>query len=483
MREYKMWINGGWVGAESGKTYTVVNPATEEVIAKVPLGDKADVNKAVEAARKAFPTWAGKSQVERSDIMNRIAHAIREHAAELAEIETMDHGIPQSSAIFMSYAAAEKFEWAAYASKNIYSNGDVLTLQPGNKILLQREPIGVSALITPWNAPLLMVAAKLSVSLSLGNTCVVKPASITSLSTLKLGEILEKLDLPAGIVNIITGPGSTVGEALSTHPDVGLIGFTGSCETGKRIMELASRSIKRVQLELGGKNPVIVLEDADVDTAAEKSVSAQLENTGQVCASPGRFYVHTRVYDEFLEKFISGANKFIVGSPDEKETQIGPVVSAEHRDHIEKLIKRGIEEGANLVLGGKRPTTPPLDKGYYVMPAVFTGVKQSMTIAREEIFGPVACFMEPFSSDDEVIELANDNAFGLSAYVWTRDTAKGLRFADRICAGTVRINKSGGPMDEVPWGGFKESGIGKDGSKYGLEDFTQLKVISVDTTA
>jgi acyl-CoA reductase-like NAD-dependent aldehyde dehydrogenase len=481
MQHYKMWIDNKPVDAFSGKTYKVVNPATEEEIARVPQGDKRDVDKAVAAARKAFPMWSRKTQAERSEVLNRIAAAIQKHAAALAELEILDHGTPRKSADYSIFGAVQHFEWAACASKAMV--GDALALNAGSKILLQREPIGVNALITPWNAPLLMVATKLAPCIAVGNTCVIKPPSIDSLSTLKLAEILSNLDIPPGVVNVVTGPGGTVGEALASHPDVGLVAFTGNCETGKRIMELASRTVKRVQLELGGKNPVIVLENADVDSAVANCVFAQLGNTGQICVSPGRFYIHEKVYDEFVEKFVARAKDFVVGDPNDEKTQMGPVASAEHRDRVEGYIKKGITEGAKLALGGTRPTEPPLNKGYYVMPTVLTGVKQNMTVAREEIFGPVACFMEPFSSEDKVIELANDNTFGLSAFVWTRDIASGIKFADRLCAGTVIINKDSGLLPELPRGGFKESGIGKEGSKYGLEDFTQLKVVSIDITS
>jgi acyl-CoA reductase-like NAD-dependent aldehyde dehydrogenase len=326
-----------------------------------------------------------------------------------------------------------------------------------------------------------MAAVKLSIAMATGNTCVLKPPSIDSLSALKLAEFIAELDIPAGVVNVITGPGGTVGEALASHKDVDLVAFTGSCSTGKRIMELASRTVKRVQLELGGKNPVIVMDDADIDTAAAASVSSQYYNVGQICASPGRFYIHEKVHDEFLEKFVSRAKKLIVGDPNDMKTQIGPVVSAEHRGSVESFIESGIKEGARLVLGGKRPVEPPLNRGYFVTPTVFAGVKQTMTISREEIFGPVACFMEPFSSEEEVIDLANDNIFGLAASVWTKDVARGIRMAEKLCAGTVTINKAFMLEPQVPWGGIKESGFGKDSSKYGLEDFTQLKVISLDT--
>jgi acyl-CoA reductase-like NAD-dependent aldehyde dehydrogenase len=257
-----------------------------------------------------------------------------------------------------------------------------------------------------------------------------------------------------------------------------MVAFTGSCEVGKRIMELASQTVKRLQLELGGKNPVIILDDADLDIAVASGVRGQTFNCAQVCASPGRFYVHENLYDAFVEKFVDGMKKIVVGDPANEKTQMGPVVSAEHRARIEGFIKSGIDEGAKLVLGGKRPTKPPLDKGYFVLPTVFTHVKQNMTIAREEIFGPVACIMEPFSSDDEVIAKANDNTFGLKATVYSQDRARVLRFTNELQAGTVLANNARGA--ELPWGGFKESGLGKERFKWGLYEFSQLKVVSIN---
>jgi len=480
MKDYKMWINGKFVDSESGKTYSVLNPTTEEEITKLPLGTKADADMAVAAAKKAFSVWSKLPQAERSQMMHKIADAIREHSEELIELDILDHGSLRFSAGWMVSWAIDNFEWAASASKSI--TGDLLQqVDPGRKIILQREPIGVSALITPWNVPLSSFSAKVGASLAVGNTCVVKPPSIDALSTMRLAEILSELDIPKGVINIITGSGTSIGEALASHPDVDLISFTGSCEVGKRIMEVSSPTLKRLQLELGGKNPVIVFEDADINTAVGMMLMMQYENVGQTCASPGRYYIHEKVHDEFVEKFVTGAKNIVVGDPRDEKTQMGPLASDEQRDRVERYIKLGIEEGAKLVIGGTRPTDPKLTKGYFLLPTVLTGIKQQMALGREEVFGPVACIMEPFKSDDDVIEKVNDSTFGLTSYVWTMDTARGLRIADRICAGTVNINKGGPPGPETPWTGFKQSGLGTEGTyKYGLDAFTQLKHISVD---
>jgi acyl-CoA reductase-like NAD-dependent aldehyde dehydrogenase len=473
-----MWIGGKWVEAESGRTYPVYNPATGEEIAQVPLGGQGDVDKAVDAARTAFAVWSNKSQAERSQIAMKIAVLLRENAKELAEIDTLDHGTPVKTATLTVLGKAVNFEWAAYNARSLM--GHTVPQNPDELVYLQHEPIGVVALITPWNFPLSMILVKLAPALTLGNTCIIKPPSIDSLAALKLAELLEKLDLPAGTINVVTGPGDTVGGALASHPSVDMVSFTGSCETGKEIMAAASQTVKRLHLELGGKNPVIILDDADVNTAAAAMAARQFSNSGQICACPGRFYVHEKVYDQFLEKFILATKKLVVGDPNDEKTDMGPLVSAGHRDRVEGYIKSAIDEGADVILGGTRPTAPPMNKGYYVVPAVITNVTRNMKVAREEIFGPVAVFMEKFSSDEKVIAMANDNSLGLCAYVWTKDMARGMRFANKIQAGTVWLSNALSLAPELPWSGYKESGIGKENSLYGLLEYTNLKRIHVD---
>jgi len=473
-----MWIGGEWVDAESGKTFPSYNPATEEVIAQVPAGDAADVDKAVKAARKALPIWSRKSPEERSQILYRIADAIRSHARELAELDVISHGSPTKTALIKVMLGPKGFEYTAQMSRSLLK-GDMIQSDSNTLFFLKREPMGVCALILPWNSPLLGATMAISNALATGNACIVKPPTFSCLTVLKLGEILEKMDLPAGLVNIVTGFGSTAGEALVSHPGVDMVSFTGSCETGKRIMSCASKTVKPVQLELGGKNPFIVLEDADINAAAARGVATLFNNTGMSCTSPGRFYVHEKIYDQFITEFINGAEKIVTGDPQDPQTDMGPVVSAEHRDRVEGYIKSGIDEGATLLLGGKRPTTPPMNKGYYIMPTIFSNVTQNMKIAREEIFGPVAVILK-FSSEDEVIDLANDTTFGLASSVWTRDSAKGLRMANEIQAGTVWVNNHQISGLDVPWGGYKESGIGKVNYSLGLEEFLNIKAISLD---
>jgi acyl-CoA reductase-like NAD-dependent aldehyde dehydrogenase len=475
MESYKMWIGGQWVNAESGKMFAVLNPSTEEELGRVPMGGKADADKAVEAAVKAFPAWSKMLPSERAKIVSRIAGAIRENTNELVSLEVCEHGTPIQLARGFVAGGADLTEYTASISRALM--GQVIPAFPNALSYLQRVPVGVCALITPWNVPFLMMTAMLAPALAAGNTCVLKPASINSLLGVKFAEILDKVGLPQGVVNLVTGPGGTVGEALASHPGVDLVRFTGSSETGKAIMSAASQTVKKVVMELGGNNPIIVLEDADVDAAASQHAQRHFANTAQNCSTPGRYYVHEKVYDQFVDRFVNEVKKIVVGDPWDEKTTMGPMSNPQQRDKVEYYIRSALEEGARVALGGQRPTTPPLDKGYFLMPTVVVDVTHNMTIAREEIFGPAACILK-FSSEEDVIAMANDTPYGLCAGVWTRDMAKGMRFVNELRAGSVYLNMPRTIASELPWGGnVKESGIGKDGSMCGLEELTDLKLV------
>jgi acyl-CoA reductase-like NAD-dependent aldehyde dehydrogenase len=476
MQKYKMWIGGKWVLPKSGKTFPTFNPTTGEEIAQIPLAGKAEIDIAVAAARKACPGWSRILQTERSRIVLRIAASFRKNAAAISRLETLEHGSILSLAEHVPMVAAEVFEWAAAKADSLM--GDYIPTLTDVVTYLKREPVGVCAIITPWNHAIIMMAVKLAQALTVGNTCIVKPPSVNSLLGLKLAEVMEQADLPPGIVNVVTGPGGSVGNALASHPGIDIVGFTGSSETGKTIMATASGNVKRIIMELGGKNPVIVLEDADIDAAVNHHAPRQCDNAGQHCSGAGRFYVHEKVYDRFVEKYIAVSKRVIVGDPADPKTFMGPLTNREHRDRVEGYIRSGIAEGARLVLGGKRPTKPPLNKGFFVMPTILTDVTQNMKVAREEIFGPVSIIMKPFSSEEKVIALANDNNYGLCATVWTRDLAKGIRFTNLLHAGTVNVNTQV-LTNDLPWGGFKESGIGKEGGEAGILDYTQQKMVCV----
>lgn len=478
MSDYKMLIDGELVEAESGNTMPVINPATGEEFDRIPLGSHKEVHRAVAAARKAFPIWSQKPIQQRAEALRKAAAAIRERAEDLIKLDCLNHGSPIDASRGWVVRASFGLEDIATKSQSLWAD----SLDLGNRGLayVHRQPIGVCALITPWNAPLIMATNKMAPALVMGNTCVIKPPSIDSATTLVLGEILAGLSdvIPRGVVNIVTGSGDVVGNALASHPDVGMISFTGSSEAGKSIMTAAGRTIKRLTLELGGKNPFIVMEDADIDSAVEVGVSAQTVNSGQICVSPGRYYIHEKVYDEFVAKYIAAAKKVTVGDPFQLGNQMGPVVSEHQRNSIEAYIRSAIDEGAKLELGKLSPLPKPLDKGYYVMPTVLTGVNPKMKVYREEIFGPVACILK-YSDKDDVIAMANDNTYGLSASVWTKDIVKGIKVIHAIHAGVVWVNHHMG-MFGLPHGGVRESGIGKEGSNKGLDEFCEMKSVYVN---
>ena len=474
MDNTKLWIGGKWVETKSGKTFATFNPTTGEEIAQIPLAGQPEIDKAVAAARKAYPEWSQKIQAERSKVVLRIAASFRKNAAEIGRLEILEHGSNLGLSQMVPMIAAEVFEWAAARADSLM--GDQIPTLPDVLTYLKREPVGVCAIITPWNHATIMMAVKLSQALTVGNTCIVKPPSVNSLIGLKFADVMDQADLPSGIVNVITGPGSSVGNALASHPGVDIVGFTGSSETGKVIMAAGAPTMKRMIMELGGKNPVIVLDDADVDAAVSHHAPRQCDNAGQHCSGAGRYYIHAKVYDQFIDKFIKASKSVVVGDPADKRTFMGPLASREHRDRIEMHIKSGIDEGAKLLLGGKRSLVPPMNKGFYVMPTVLAGVTQNMRVAREEIFGPVSIIMQPFTSDDEVIALANDNTYGLCATVWTKDMTRGMRFTNQLHAGTVNVNTQV-LTNDLPWGGYKESGIGKEGGEAGLLCYTQQKMV------
>jgi acyl-CoA reductase-like NAD-dependent aldehyde dehydrogenase len=478
--EQRILIGGEWLPALSGETFEVLNPANGEVIGSVPRCGKEDVDNAVKAAREAAPGWAVKTTAERSKILLRLSQLIMGRHEELAKLETMEHGSPiRKTMNFDIPMCAEQFEYFSGVSRAM--TGDTLPVGPWCLSFTTREPLGVVGLITPWNFPALMVVWKLGAALATGNTCVIKPPSIAPLTTLKLAELCMEAGAPPGVVNVVTGPGETVGEALVGHPDVAKIGFTGDTVTGKRIMSIASKTVKQVGLELGGKNAFVVLPDADIDSAVEGAVWGAFFNSGQVCAAASRFYVHESIYEEFARKMVNAARQLRVGDPTKMETVIGPVAYAAHRDKIEWYIEEAKKAGAELLLGGGRPDTEETRKGCFVMPTIFGNCTNRMLFMREEVFGPVAGLV-PFKTEEEAVALANDTQYGLSASLWTKDLRNALVLAGRIKAGTVWLNEHLILFCETPWGGCKESGWGKDLSTMVLEEYTMTKHIYVDLT-
>jgi acyl-CoA reductase-like NAD-dependent aldehyde dehydrogenase len=473
MKEYKMYIGGRWEDAESGETLTTLNPVTEEPAGRAPAAGPADADRAVRAARAAFPVWSGLSQAERNKTLFRIAALIREHAHEMALLEGLEHGTPYRDAFGVCMGAAEKFEWSANAAARVM--GDQIPVPGETLSWLKREPVGVVGFIIPWNLPTIMTAVKLAPALAVGNTCVLKPPSVNSGIGLFFAEVLSKAEgLPAGAVNVITGAGGSVGAALASHPEVDMIGFTGSSETGKSILASAAPTVKKCVMELGGNNPVLVFEDADIDAALRVLAWRQFNNSGQHCSGPGRYYVHEKIYDAFAEKFVACARTVVVGDPSDEKTTMGPLVSREHQNKVAGYIESAVSEGARVAFGGEVSK-----KGFFVTPTVLTDCTHGMAAAREEIFGPVAVLIK-YTDADDLVSLANDSRYGLCAHVWTRDIARGLRLVNELHAGAVFVNCQM-LANEQPWGtSVKESGIGKEGGMYGMLEFTDQKLICVN---
>ena len=477
---FQAFINGQGTDSVSGETLSITNPATGQVVAYAAKCGVLDLENAIAAAEKAGPAWAATPIAERSKVLLKAASLIMANQQELAELETMEHGSPiRKTMNFDVPLCAEQLEYFAGVARAM--TGETLPVGPWCLSTTVREPLGIVGLITPWNFPALMVVWKLGAALVTGNTCIVKPPSIAPLTTLKLAEILTEAGAPAGTVNVLTGPGEEIGEAMVRHPKIAKIGFTGDTATGKRIMKVASDHVKPVGLELGGKNAFIVLDDADVDAAVQGAVFGAFFNSGQVCAAASRFYIHDSLYDAFAAKFVEAARALRFGDPMDMATVIGPVAYAAHRDKIETYIADAKQSGAKLLLGGERLQTEETKDGFFVPPTIFGDCDQNAPFMREEIFGPVVGLCR-FSDTDEAIRLANDTPFGLSASLWTRDTAKGIALAGQIKAGTVWINEHLIIFCDTPWGGCKESGWGKDLSKMVLEEYTLTKHIYVDLT-
>ncbi|MDR2771624.1 MAG: aldehyde dehydrogenase family protein [Clostridiales Family XIII bacterium] len=471
----KMYIGGAWTDAASGKTFETLNPSTNEPFGTVPLAGAEDVDRAVAAARAAFPAWSEKTQAERSSVLNRISAVIRENAEEFALLGAQEHGMPAKLGFGPTMGASGNFEMAATYARA--TGGDLIhSSKPNVLYCLDRVPIGVCALIIPWNLPLFLMSQKIALCIATGNTCVVKPPSINSVIGLRLAEAIAGVEgLPQGVVNVITGPGGSVGNLLASHANVDCVGFTGSTETGVSIMEAAAPTLKKVVMELGGKNPAIIFPDANLDQALESLGHHQFFNCGQACGSPGRYYIHEKVFDAFLERLLGCAKHQVIGDPTKPETTMGPMVSVEHANKVMAYIESGVKEGAKLVCGGHRAG----DKGNFIEPTVFTDVKPSMKIYREEIFGPVAVLTK-WTDEDEVIAHANDNTYGLTASIWTTNIAHALKLGRKLTVGTFSVNGHNLIAPEAPWGGVRQSGIGKEGGWQGVLEYTEQKMITVN---
>jgi acyl-CoA reductase-like NAD-dependent aldehyde dehydrogenase len=474
----QLFINGEWRDAAGGKTIEVVNPATEETIAEVASAEQADVDAAVAAARAALAgPWSKLSARERGRIVWKIGEKLMERADDIARLETLHNGKPifESRQIEVP-AAAECFQYFAGWADKIH--GETIPVKGNVLTYTLREPVGVVAAIVPWNFPLLLTAWKVAPALACGNTVIIKPASQTPLTALALAEVALEAGLPPGVLNVITGPGSTVGQMIVEHPGIDKIAFTGDTSTGKGIMRGSADTLKRITLELGGKSPNIVFPDADLDAAIRGATTGIFYGKGEVCAAGSRLLVDKSIKNEFIDKVAARAKKMAPGDPMDPKTRLGAISSKKQLENDLRYIELAKQEGAQLVAGGGRADIGT-GKGYFLQPTVFDGVTPTMTIAREEIFGPVLAAIE-FADVDEAIARANDSTYGLAAAVWTKDIKKAHHVARKLQAGTVWINTYNVYDTAAPFGGYKQSGFGREMSMHALEHYTQVKSVWVD---
>jgi phenylacetaldehyde dehydrogenase len=481
-REHQLFIDGQWQPAESGETLAIIDPATEAQISTIQLANEADVDKAVDAANRAFKgEWSKLTSHERTRMMLKLADLIDANLQTLAELEVLDNGVPMMLAKYTitGYGAEFMRYYAGWASK---IHGDTIPVSPAGArngeslTYTRREPIGVVGAIIPWNAPIAMFILKIAPALATGCTVVLKPAEITPLTALKMCELIQEAGIPDGVINVIPGYGQVAGEAMTKHPGIKKIAFTGSTAVGKHIVENALADLKKVTLELGGKSPVVVFADADLQQVIPGCVRAAYFLQGQNCMAGTRLFVHEKVFDEVIKGIAAVCSQMKIGPGMDPESQIGPLISAQQRDRVMEYIQSGIDEGATLVCGGKALE----GKGFYVEPTLFTHTDQNLRIAREEIFGPVL-FAMPFGDEDleTVAAEANDSIYGLSGSVWTQNISVGLKMASLIDAGQVSINTHAAVDPAIPFGGNKMSGWGREFGAEGLEPYLKTKATTV----
>ncbi|MDX1281992.1 aldehyde dehydrogenase family protein [Shewanella colwelliana] len=475
----KHYIGGKWFEPSSSETFDVINPATEAVIATIPAGNKTDIDAAVSAARQAFDVgpWPRMSGAERGTYLRKIASIITRRLDELAQLEVLDNGKPFPEAKWDIEDTAGTFAFYAELAEQLDSNQEkpIALSEPGFSAKAVKEPVGVAGAIIPWNFPMLMAAWKVAPALAAGCTMVLKPSEVTPLTALALAEIAEEAELPAGVLNIVSGLGPDAGQPLVEHPHIDKLAFTGSVPTGSRIMAMAAKDIKTVSLELGGKSPMVVFEDCDIEKAVEWIMFGIFWNQGQVCSATSRVLVAESIYPALLARLVTEAKKIAIGAGDKDGVLLGPLVNAAQYEKVKAAIARGAADGAHIATGGNRPLG--LEAGYFLEPTVLTEMAEDSWIWTEEIFGPVVC-VKPFSSESEAIRMANDSRFGLAAAVMSADLDRCERVARAFRAGIVWVNCSQPTFVEAPWGGYKQSGIGRELGEWGLNNYLETKQIT-----
>ncbi|GAB3492663.1 aldehyde dehydrogenase family protein [Nocardiopsis coralliicola] len=468
-----LYIDGAWTASASDAPLDVVNPATETVIDTVPAGDPADVDRAVAAARAAFPGWAATGVAERRAVLARGLQLFNERAEDIAATIATDIGAPLKFSAKVQVGLPQLM-WGTFLDVAERVGEQYFTGEEVNNSLIVREPFGVVGAITPWNYPLHQIILKVIPAALAGNTVVLKPTEVAPLGAYAFAEALHDAGLPAGVFNMVSGTGPVVGEAIAAHADVDMVSFTGSGRAGKRITEVAAATVKKVALELGGKSPNVVLDDADLGAAVKNGIADVMRNTGQSCNALTRMIVPRERYDEAVELAKAAAEKYSTGDPFDESTRMGPVVSEQQLKRVRDYINAGEAEGARIVTGGAEPPEGA-DRGYYVRPTVFADVSNDMRIAREEIFGPVVALI-PHSGEDDAVAIANDTVYGLAAAVWSGDAERGLEVARKLRAGQVSVN-GGGVNPLAPFGGYKQSGTGREWGQFGLDEFCEVKAI------
>ncbi len=470
-----MYVNGRWCDASDGATRTLINPSNDEAVATVCEGTREDAARAIQSAHDAFYSgpWGESTALDRAKLLLRLADKIDEYAAELARIDTLNNGKPIRETEYDVTDAANCFRY--YAGLATKPTGQTFDVPAPSQTFVVREPIGVCGQIIPWNYPLLMAAWKLAPALAAGNTCVLKPSELTPLSALRLATIFEEIELPAGVVNIVLGAGATVGAAIAESDQVSKVAFTGGTVTGRSIMRAATGNLKKISLELGGKSPNVVFADADFDTAVDYALFGIYANAGQVCSAGSRLILQDTLYEKFVERLVERAKNIRVGDGFDPQTEMGPLISRAHTDKVQNYIALGIEEGAKIECGGNRIG----DRGCFIAPTIFTRTNPKMRIVQEEIFGPVLV-VQTFKDEAEAIALANDTIYGLAGAVFSQDAAKAHRVIRKMRAGITWINTYHPTYNEAPWGGYKQSGIGRELGTYGYDAYTEVKQINVN---